>query len=134
MFNIRLLTDEDYQTLTGWWMWFRFPIPPKDYLPEDGKGGIMISKDGIDICAGFLFLNNSKIAWLEYVVSNPEYRENDRKEAITETIKVLCDIAKQRGYKAVFTSLKNENIINRYEEAGFTKSNHKTTEMVISLI
>jgi len=133
MFNVRILYDTDYNALVGWWKFWRFPAPPKDYLPENGCGGIMVSKDGINICAGFLFLNNSKIAWLEFVISNPEYRENDRKEAIEYLITVLCDLAKNKGYKAVFTSLKNENLINRYEAAGFTKSPHKTTEMVISL-
>jgi hypothetical protein len=132
-FEARLLSDSDYDKLCSWWKWFRFPAPPKDFLPEDGKGGIMISKDGIDICAGFLFLNNSKIAWLEYVVSNPEYKNKDRKEAVVELIVTLCGIAKKQGYKAVFSSLKNENLVKRYEEAGFTKGISNTTEVVISL-
>lgn len=133
MFNVRILNDLDYETLCEWWRWHRFPAPPKDYLPENGCGGIMVSKDGENICTGFLFLNNSKIAWCEYIVSNPNYRENDRKEAIEYLITVLCDVARNKGYKAVFTSLKNENLINRYEAAGFIKSPIKTTEMVISL-
>jgi hypothetical protein len=28
--------------------------PPKDYLPEDGRGGILVSKNGVPICAGFI--------------------------------------------------------------------------------
>jgi hypothetical protein len=31
-----------------------FPAP-KDYLPEDGRGGILVSKNGVPICAGFFF-------------------------------------------------------------------------------
>jgi hypothetical protein len=132
-FEYRMLKDSDYDELCKWWKWFRFPAPPKDYLPEDGKGGIMISKNGVNICAGFLFLNNSKIAWCEYLVSNPQYREEDRKEAIEAVIFQLCGIAKGKGYKAVFTSLKSESLINRYESVGFTKGSANTTEMVISL-
>lgn len=132
-FKFRLLEDNDYNKLCDWWKWFRFPAPPKDFLPEEGKGGIMVSKDGVDICAGFLFLNNSKIAWLEYIVSNPNYRENDRNSAIEKTISILTDIAKNQGYKAVFTSLKNENAINRYKAVGFIKGSSNTTEMIITL-
>ncbi|QRE03519.1 hypothetical protein [Flavobacterium psychrophilum] len=132
-FGFRLLEDKDYETLCIWWKWWRFQAPPKDYLPEDGCGGIMITKDGIDICAGFLFLNNSKICWLEYIISNPEYRENDRKEALGFLINNLCYIAKNRGYKAVFTSLKNENLIKSYEEEGFSKGTSNTTEMTLLL-
>jgi hypothetical protein len=132
-FNFRMLEDKDYETLCEWWRWHRFPAPPKDFLPENGCGGIVISKDGIDICAGFLFLNNSKICWLEFVNSNPEYRENDRKEAIEYLIDTLCQIAKNRGYKAVFTSLKSENLIKRYENVGFQIGSKNTTEMTLLL-
>lgn len=132
-FKVRLLDENDYDILTGWWKWFRFPIPERDYLPEDGKGGVMIMKNGINICAGFLFLNNSKIAWLEYIVSNPEYRENDREIAIQEAIKSLCYVAQKRGYKAIFTSLKHQNLIKHYEKVGFTKGSTSTTEMIIRL-
>jgi hypothetical protein len=36
-----------------------FPAPPKDHSPEDGRGGILVSKNGIG--AGFLFLITLKI-------------------------------------------------------------------------
>jgi hypothetical protein len=58
-------------------------------LPEDGRGGILVSKNGYQF-AGF-FSNNSKIAWIEYLVSNPEYREEDRQQAIQRVIYELCD-------------------------------------------
>ena len=132
-FDIRLLEENDYDTLCGWWKWFRFPAPPKDFLPDNGCGGVMVSKNGIDICAGFLFLNNSKIAWLEYIVSNPEYRENDRQIAIEEVVKTLCFIAKGKNYKAVFASLKHEGLIKTYQSCGFLKGSSNTTEMIISL-
>jgi hypothetical protein len=132
-YELRMLTDNDYDMLRSWWKWFRFPAPPKDYLPEDGRGGILVSKNGVPICAGFLFLNNSKIAWIEYLVSNPEYREEDRQQAIQRVIYELCVIAKNKGYKAAFTSLKNQNLIKRYEAVGFSVGSSNTTEMIISL-
>jgi hypothetical protein len=132
-FNFRMLEPTDYNALVGWWKWWRFPSPPRDFLPENGCGGIMVSKDGINICSGFLFLNNSKICWLEYIVSDPKYKENDRKEAIEYLIDTLCQIAKNRGYKAVFTSLKSENLIKRYENVGFQIGSKNTTEMTLLL-
>jgi hypothetical protein len=48
-----------------------FPAPPKDYLPEDGRGGILVSKMEYQFVR-VLFLNNSKIVWIEYLVSNPD--------------------------------------------------------------
>lgn len=133
IFNARLLTESDYDKLLSFWKDNRFPAPPKDALPENGTGGIMIQKDGIDICAGFIYFTNSKIVWLEYVIADFNYREKDRKEAIQTLISELCGIAQRKGFKYVFTSLKNENLIKRFEEVGFSKGYNNTTEMVLKL-
>jgi len=130
MFETRLLNETDYDALVHWWKWFRFTAPPKDMLPQDGMGGIMIQKDGVDVCAGFLYTTNSKIAWLEFIVSNPEYKDKNRKEAIKTLINSLCHIAHNLGFKAVFTSVKNQSLINHFKDTGFSLDAHKSSEMV----
>jgi hypothetical protein len=133
MFKVRMLEDGDYEILCDWWAFWRFGIVPKDHLPGDGKSGLMITKDGINICAGFLFFTNSKMAWLEFINSNPAYKEKDRPEAIQTVITELTDLARRKGFKTVFTSLKNENLIKHYEECGYIKGSKGTTEMIINL-
>lgn len=125
-----MLTDEDYLVLCRWWSWFRFPAPDKDCLPEDGKGGVMVMKNGVNICAGFLYLTNSKLSWLEFIVSNNEYREKDRTDAIQFLIYELTDLAKRQGYRGVFTSVKNQNLIKHYEACGYVNNGKGTIEMV----
>ena len=133
MFKIRLLTDNDYQTLQKWWNFWRFPAPKKEYLPDDGRGGIMVYKDEIDICAGYLFFTNSKMAWIEFIVSNYEYKEKDRKEAICFLINELTHIAKSKGFEVVFTSVKNENLIKRFKECGYVVGSENTKELIIQV-
>ena len=133
MFKIRLLTDDDYPTLSEWWVAGKFPVPPKDFLPEDGKGGLMVHKDDVEICAGYLFFTNSKMAWLEFIVSNHEYKEKDRKEAICFLINELTHIAKSKGFKIVFTSVKNENLVNRFKECGYVIGSENTKELIIQV-
>lgn len=129
MYNVRVLTEEDYPVLCKWWQFWRFPAPPQDCLPSNGTGGIMVSKGDVDICAGFIYFTNSKLTWLEFIVSNNEYREKDRSEAIQFLIDELCGIAERQGYKAVFSSIKNKNLIKHYEACNFQK-NSGTTEFV----
>ncbi len=129
MFKARILTEDDYDMLSPWYKWHRFPQPPKDCLPNNGLGGIMITKDGIDIVAGYLYFTNSKMTWLEFIVSNPKYKENDRKEAIEFLINELSEIAKSKGFSVVFTSVKKEGLINRYLACGFTDAG-KASELV----
>jgi hypothetical protein len=133
MFKIRLLTDEDFPTLIEWWKFWRFPAPKKEYLPDEGRGGIMVYKDGVNICAGYLFFTNSKMAWMEFIVSNPEYKEKDRKESVCFLINELNYIAKSKGFKIIFTSVKNENLINRLKECGYIIGSENTKELMIKL-
>lgn len=130
--NTRAITETDYNMFTEWWKFFRFPAPPTDILPNNGMGGIVVQKGDVDICAGFLYLTNSKIAWIEYIVSNPDYRKEDRKEAIRHLISELCLIGKEQGYRIFYTSVANENLINRFKEVGF-HAGSKATELTITL-
>lgn len=121
MFDWRYLKEDDYDTLVTWWKWFRFPAPVKEMLPGNGTGGVVVFKDGVLICAGFLYQTNSAFCFLEYIISNPKYRDKDRKEAIEYLIKILSDLGAKLGHKLMFSFVNNENLINRFESAGFIK-------------
>lgn len=66
----------------------------------------MLSKDGINICAGFIYYTNSKMCWIEFVVSNPNYRESDRKEALVSLIHELGELLKVKDTKSLIPTLK----------------------------
>jgi hypothetical protein len=130
-FNIRLLNESDYDnTLVKWWKDWRWTAPPKDALPNNGTGGFMVSKDGVDICAGFAYFTNSTIAYCEFIVSNFEYKDKDRKEAIELLIDYICGACKEAGYKSVWTCLVNKGLIDKYENCGFNKLTSNCTEMI----
>jgi hypothetical protein len=129
--EVRMLIPSDYDAiLSPWWESWNWTAPAKDMLPEDGSGGVIVSKNGENICAGFLYFTNSKTAWLEYVVSNKEYRDNDRREAIEFLINCLTSIANDKGYKYIYTSLKSAPLVLRYEACGFIKGDAKCQEMI----
>jgi hypothetical protein len=133
-FECRWLEEGDYEEiLVPWWKDHRWVPPPKDFLPDDGKSGIILSKDGVDICAGFLYFANSKTCFMEFIVSNFHYREADRGTAITFLINTLSETAKENGHKYVYTNLKNASLILKYEECGFIKGSTNSTEMVMTL-
>ena len=131
MFKHRRLETQDYPVLLDWWKWFRFPAPKQAMLPNNGKGGIMITKEGKNICAGFIYQTNSAFCLIEYIVSNPNYKDTDRKEALKYLIDVLEKTGKSMGYKLVFSSVKNENLVNTFKDSDYTISN---TKEVIKLI
>jgi hypothetical protein len=132
MMEVRYLKESDYDDiLVGWWSQWRWSAPAKDMLPQNGAGGIMVSKDGEDICAGFVYFTNSKTAWIEYIISNPNYKNReDRKNALNMLINVLSIYVEQEGYKYIYTSLKNKHLIDRYEDCGFLSGDKNCQEMI----
>lgn len=128
----RYTTHEDYNLLSEWNKFFRFPTPPREALPENGLGGIVLMKNDVSVCMGFIYATNSSIAWMEWISSNPEYREPDRKEMIEALIRELCREAKNAGFATVFSTVKNENLVKRFEAAGFIVGSSCTKEMIFS--
>ena len=57
--------NKDYPTLVKWWEDWGWEAPSKDFLPDNGKGGIMILDGDVPICAGFTYVTNSKVAWVD---------------------------------------------------------------------
>ena len=118
--QLRVLQESDWETLSSWWKWWKWPEMNKDLLPLNGCGGLMVYKEETPIMAGFLYLSNSKVAWMDWIVSNPEYKEKDRKEALELLISSLEEVARQQGYNIVLSITRNKSLIQSHEKLGYT--------------
>lgn len=132
---IRELQDTDYENiLVGWWQQWGWEPPQKDFLPRDGKGGIIVYDDETPVCAGYMYLTNSKVSWVDWIISNKEYtKKPQRKDAIKLLVSALTDICKNTGSKYVYALIKNESLIGTYEELGYLKGDSYTSEMIKAL-
>jgi len=116
-FNIRKLTENDWDTLVSWWdAWPSWVNPPKDFLPDNGTGGLIIEKNNIPIVAGFLYFTNSAAVLLEWIISNPKYKEKDRKEAIETLIESAEIFCKNNNKKYIFSIGRNKSLINIHKK------------------
>jgi hypothetical protein len=130
-FNIRPLNETDYDTiLVGWWKDWGWEPPQRDFLPDDGKGGIIVFEGEEPICAGFIYTTNSKVAWVDWIISNKEYRGGNRKEAISLLVNKLTNICRNTGHKYSYALIKNKSLIGTYEELGYIKGDEYTGEMI----
>lgn len=132
MLHVRSLTSEDYsENLVKWWNDWKWTAPPREFLPENGLGGFMVCDEDYPVVAGFLYITNSSVAWMEFIVSNIEYRHKEnRKKAIRLLILTLEELAKINGKKYIYSSLKSEPLINAYMDCGFVKGSSNTQEMI----
>jgi hypothetical protein len=117
--NFRRITHEDYDILIDWWKSWPDWVPlARNLLPENGTGGIMIERDGIPIVAGFLYSTNSKIAWMEWIVSNP--KEKNKSDAILLLISSLEKWAKDGGFEVVLSIGRSKSLIDKHKKLGYT--------------
>ena len=130
--TLRKLNENDYEKiLLKWWSDWNWVAPEKDFLPENGVGGIIVFDDEVPICAGFMYLTNSSVAWIDWIISNKEYRKKpQRKEAIQLLIAALTNIAKDSGNKYGYALIKNKSLIEVYEDFGYIKGDSYTNEMI----
>ena len=132
-FNIRKLNSTDYdEILVKWWNdWGWETPPPKDFLPEDGQGGIILFDGDTPVCAGFMYITNSKISWVDWIVSNKEYRKKpNRKKAIGLLIEELTLMCKDSGSKFVYSLMKSNNLVNHFLNNGYIKGSSYTEEII----
>ena len=129
--NIRKLKESDWDILVKWWdSWPKWQNPPKEFLPNNGTGGLMVYKDDALIVAGFLYFTNSSGVLLEWIVSNPEYRDKDRKQAIELLINGAENVSKKLGYKYMFTIGRNKHLIDIHKKLNWKVDKKPSYEII----
>jgi len=131
----RLISPSDYDSiLVGWWADWGWTAPEKDFLPDNGQSGIIVFDGNEPVCAGYLYITNSKAAWVDWIISSKTYREKPtRAEAIELLVLTLTDFAKGLGYKYCYALIKSPSLIDVYKKIGYTDGDQYNKEMIIKL-
>jgi GNAT superfamily N-acetyltransferase len=131
---IRQLNVDDYdKTLVPWWNQWGWTPPQRDFLPDNGVGGLIVFDDVSHepVCAGYLYLTNSEVVWIDWVVSNKSYTDREkRKKALDLLLSTLVASAKEKGYRFAYALIKNDSLIRTYEKHGFIKGDSYNLEMI----
>ncbi len=130
--EVRNLIHSDYdEILVKWWKDWRWVAPSRDFLPDDGNGGLIVYDGDVPVCAGYMYITNSKTGLCEFIVSNFHYKDKEkRKEAISLLIHTIDKVLKNVGCKYSYSVLKNKSLINIYKEVGYQEGSKNCTEMV----
>jgi len=132
--NIRTLTESDYEILSGWWKAWSWPVIGKDMLPDNGTGGIMVEHEGENIVAGFLYWSNSKMVWLDWIISNPKSDKDIRQEAIKKLILTAESMTKEAGSKYMMSISRSNSLLKIHKELGWTIDPGSSHEMIKVII
>ena len=133
--NIKPLQEGDYENiLCKWWKDWRWTPPSKDFLPDNGEGGWIVYDNDMPVCAGFMYLTNSKAVWCDWIISNFEYKDRQkRKEALELLVHTISLTAEDLGKKYIYALIKNKPLVNVYKKVGFIEGDAYTHELIKKL-
>tara|TARA_Y100001938_G_C8072616_1_gene424047 strand:- start:130 stop:543 length:414 start_codon:yes stop_codon:yes gene_type:complete len=131
-FNLTPLQHDDYDNiLVPWWKQWNWTPPQRDFLPEDGTGGLMVWHGKTPVCAGFVYNTNSKVGWVDWIISNKEYiNPMLRQEALELLILTLGEVCKKQDNKYNYALLRHKKLIKTYERLGYKAGDQYTQEMI----
>ena len=133
-FDIRKLNSTDYEdTLVDWWKDWGWEPPAKDFLPDEGEGGLLVLDNDVPVCAGFIYITNSKVAWVDWIISNKNYKKKNKHEAVKLLVDRLTGLCKKSGSKYAYALIKHKGLVETYTELGYTKADNYTQEMIKAL-
>ena len=124
----RTLTEADRPLLEKWWKQWGFNNGiTKELLPKTGD---IVEKDNIPIVSIFMYETNSGVAALGWVLSEKDYREEDREDALRLLINTAEKDWKQKGGKYLFHWGNNKKFNINLEKIGFTEGDSNYSHLI----
>lgn len=129
-FHFLPFTKSHHVVVSNWWQRHGFPVLPLSSLPQNGR---MIWAEDHFLAAGFLYLSDSDIAYIEWIISNPDAPAILRAKSIEPLVEELCSLAKAKGCRVVFMALENKRLIENLLKKGFMRGDVNMTHLVRGL-
>ena len=122
--KIRKIELKDYKYINKWWIDQGFDYLNLDILPMQGLGGLIVEKEK-PIAAAYLYLTNSKMGYIDNLISDPKYKSKDRFDVILELIASCRQMAKEVGCLDVWAMTESKGILERCKKLGYNTSEYK---------
>ena len=118
-YNARPIKVEDYTILMEWWNSYDgIEIPDSSILPDNGLGGFVMEKEGKMVAAAYVYLTNSDVGYIDFLISNPNYKGRDRYDIIAKLILVCSESAVAKGCKLVWAMTTYDGVVRRCRDLG----------------
>jgi|TARA_R100001530_G_scaffold35893_1_gene28008 hypothetical protein len=122
--DIRNISPGDWDTLVAWGI-----DKNKDLLPKDGTGGLLVHLENIPIAAGFIYLTNSKLAFINDIIYDKDKDEKLLHNSLDLLIVAFEQTLKELGFKSIIVIGTNEMLNDSYKALGW-----KEDEIINKLI
>lgn len=121
--------NKHYEQLRVFWKQYDWIAPEVDVLPETGYVAMVDDKP---IAACFVYLSNSALCFMDWMIADKEANPDHRKEAVNGLIDKIKEQASESGYKIIYTITANTHLIGIYGEHGFQPMEKNAYSMAFS--
>lgn len=129
--ELREFKPEDHPNIAQWWEGHGWSPIPLNILP---KLGMIVSRDDIDVCAGWLYMDNSVgVCWLDWLVTNPEADPKSVIRCISQLVTFMSDRARDLNYGVMLTACRQPSLVRLYQRNGFNKTDTDVTHLMMVL-
>lgn len=119
--------DEHYPELRSWWNARAELGPTLAMIPETSY---IMYCDNTPILFISLIMTNTEVVWLENLIGNPEFKNQNRKECGILFLNYIENVARSHDKTRFFCMSTNEKTTQRYIDLGF----HKTLDDVSTFV
>lgn len=131
MTTVELFSPEKhYVSVSSWWIAQKWPVIPLSHLP---RFGIVVSDGPTPAAAGWIYQTDSAFCIFEWIVANPEIRGDPRDRALSLLIDEAKSAAKAMGFSTIFMSVRNQSLLKRLRDRGFTADDVNMTNLTLDL-
>ena len=128
--RVRKIQEKDLDLFDTWYKKYDDTMPERDFLPEDGLGGFVVCKGDDPIGAMWLYLTNAKTCIPTFMISDKDYKDVDKKEALQLLMDFTTDFGEQLGCKYAFAWARGNRVLDYHLESGYVKSPDQYHEVI----
>lgn len=120
--------EEDLLFIKEWWKkWPEWEAPADTFLPSTG---VVVEAENKPVAACFVYLTNAKVGLIEWVVSDPDYRESNRKTIIELLIISAEEMLRVLDYDFAFSVCRSQHLIKTHEKLDWSVDKKPSHELV----
>jgi len=95
--NIRWIEERDLEIIDSWYEDYGEKKIVRSILPENGYGGLVAEKEDRIVAACYIYLTNSEMGYIDFLVSDKKWRGRDRWDVILNLMQACYDVAINAG-------------------------------------
>jgi hypothetical protein len=118
-YKIRPVKVEDFVDFISWWKSYdHCEVPSSDLLPNKGLGGFAIEIEGKVIAANFTYLTNSKIGYMDHLISDPNYKDKDKYKLLWELMEFCTEWLLKQGCTMIWAMTTYDHLAEMAKKQG----------------